>query len=248
VSDDVRALRDEVALLRRSLDDARAEHARGELDDDSLHAIEHRDVARLELAVARLDALGVEDAGAHRAAAPATPVASTPRRSRRLLVACTLALALAAATIGVVLGRPFAAATPAMRLNTVEKKVAVLLIQAELFVLTGQNARALTAYDAVLRLEPRNGEAFIESGWLHYEAGLLAHRPGEVDIGASMLRRSIALAPGNGASHLYFGVVLLQHFHDPRAARAQVLASAALPESKSEEAITATLLYYFSRH
>jgi hypothetical protein len=247
VSGDVRALRDEVALLRRSLDDARAEHARGELDDDSLHAIEHLDMARLEHAVARLEGLGAEDAGAHRVASPATPVASTPRRSRRLLVACTLALALAAATIGVVLGRPFAAATPPMRLNTVGK-VRVLLIQGELFVLTGQNARALTAYDAVLRLEPRNGEAFIESGWLRYEAGLAAHRPGEVDVGASMLRRSIALAPGNGASHLYFGVVLLQHFHDPRAARAQVLASAALPESKSEEAITSTLLYYFSHH
>jgi hypothetical protein len=243
VTRDADALRDEVALLRRSLEDARAEHARGELDDDAIAAIEQRDEARLKGALERLAAIG-SDEGVD----PVAPAASNrpgARRSRRLVVSCTLVLVLAAATIGVVLGRPFAAATPPLQLNIVQK-VAVLLVQAELFVAAKQDARAITAYDAVLRLEPRNAEALIESGWLRYESGILGHEPGEVDLGAALLARAVALAPRDGASHLYYGIVLLQHFHDPKAAKAQVIRSAALPESKSEESITSTFLYYFS--
>jgi tetratricopeptide (TPR) repeat protein len=247
VSDNAVTLRDEIALVRRSLDDARAEHARGELDDDAFDAIERRDAARLALALERLDAAGAPDADAPDVTPRTGGAPAVSRRSRRLVVACTVALALAAGTIGVVLGRPFAGSTPALRLTTLEQ-VAVLRIQGEMFVATGQNARALTTFDAVLKLEPRNPEAFIESGWLHYEAGLAARRPGEVDLGAAMLRRAIAVDPANAASHLYFGIVLLQHDHDARAARAQVLRSAELPESPSEESTTSEVLSYLAHH
>jgi tetratricopeptide (TPR) repeat protein len=247
VSDDVVALRDEIALLERSLHDARAEHARGDLDDDALDTIERRDGVRLDGALERLAAHGVASTPEERSAVVRAETPPQPRRSRRLVVACSLALVLAAGTIGVVLGRPFAAPTPAIRLDTAGK-VEVLLLQGELSVATRHNAQALTAFDAVLRLEPHNAEAFVESGWLHYEAGLLAHRAAEVDQGAAMLRRAIVIAPGNGASHLYWGIVLLQHFHDVRAASAQVLRSAELPESKREESITAGLLSYLANH
>ena len=243
---DPASMRDEAALLRRSLDDARAEHARGELDDDALAAVVQRDEARL---AHTLEQLAEDDPGdATPVATPVGPSTGTtagPRRSRRLVLTSVLAVALAAATIGVVLGRPFAAAAPTRPLTTVQK-VAVLLIQGELFVATGEDARAITAYDAVLRLEPRNAEAAIESGWLHYEVGLAAHHRGEVDVGVAMLRHAVvALAPRNGASHLYWGIVLLQHFHERAAAEAQVLRSASLPESKSEASLTSTMLYYF---
>ena len=122
----------------------------------------------------------------------------------------------------------------------------MLLVQAELFVASDKNAQALTAYDAVLRLEPHNPEAFIESGWLHYEAGVEARQHSEIDLGAAMLRRSITLAPRNAASHLYYGIVLLQHDHDREAAKAQVDRSAELPESVSEEAVTSRFLYFFA--
>ncbi len=246
MSDDAVTLRDEVALLRRSLADATAEHARGELDDDALAALERRDAARLERALERLAALGVTDAPPVAPAGEKSAVA--PRRSPRLLVACALALVLSAGTIGVVLGHPFAGASPTFHVNTRHKLLVVLLLQAEQCVATGQNACALTAYDTVLRLEPHDAEAFIESGWLHYEAGLLARRPGEVDLGAAMLRRAVAIDPGNAASHLYYGIVLLQHDHDAAAAKAQVLRSAELPESKSEESTTSELLYYLTHH
>lgn len=244
MSDDAVTLRDEVALLRRSLDDARAEHARGELDDDALGVIERRDKTRLARALEGLAVLGAADADAP-CAVPVAECSAAPRRSRRLVVACGLALVLSAATIGVVLGRPFAAASPPLHLNGIQE-LNVLLIQAEQCVATGHDACALTAYDAVLKLDPRDAEAFIESGWLHYEVGLAAHRAAEVDLGAGMLRRAIVLDPRDAASHLYDGIVLLQHDHDATAARAQVLRSAELPESKPEESTTSEVLYYLS--
>jgi hypothetical protein len=243
VSNDAAAIRDEAELLARSLADARAEHARGELDDGALAEIERRDGARLDLVHERLATVGHLDAPP---VGPAAQQPSGPRRSRRLLVACTVALVLSAATIWSVLARPFDSSAAPLRLHGVQSVVKVLLVQAELSIATGHNAQALTAYDAVLKLEPHNPEAYIESGWLRYEAGVVSRRHGEVDLGAAMLRRSVVRYPGNAASHLYDGVVLLQHDHDAAAAKAQALRSAELPESAPEAELTAELLAHLS--
>lgn len=244
MSQDACSLRDEAVLLRRSLDDARAEHARGELDVEGLAAIERRDAARLSVIAELLAALPPD--GAHEAH-PRARSTARPRRSRRLVATCALALVLAAGTIGVVLGKPFAAASPRVHLSGIQE-IEVLQLLAERYVAIGQNTRALTTYDAVLKLDPRDPEAFIESGWLHYEAGVVGHRRGEVNLGAAMLRRSISVYAGNAASHLYDGIVLLQHDHNLVGAHTEVLRSAELPESKPEAALTSELLVYLAQH
>lgn len=243
MSTDAGALRDEVELLTRSIDDARREHARGDLDDDGLEAIERRDGARLAAAAARLAALAP-------AAAPSAPAPAgdgTRRRPRWLLGVAAACLALVVGVVVVAAADPFArAAHPPVPVTTAAR-VQALLVEAELLVRDQRELRALTAYDAVLALAPRNPEALVESGWLRYEyPGLGAHDQAQVALGAAELARAVRLAPRDAAAHLYFGIVLYQHDHDDRAARAQLIEAAALPESTTDQRLTEAFMYLLS--
>lgn len=233
------ALRDEIELLTRSLDDAGAEHARGELDDAALAAIVRRDGVRLAAARDALGELGDD-------AAPDPPRASSPlgprRRPRVLLGVAAACLAIAIAIVALAVARPFASEPPAGSATT-QGKVHALLLVAEVLVGSDHPLRALTSFDAVLSLAPTNPEALVESGWLRYEdLGLGEHRPAQLALGAAELRRAARLAPRDAAAHLYFAIVLLQHDHDRAAARAQVRLASALPESVDERALTFSLL------
>ncbi len=243
MSADADTLRDEIELLTRSLEDARAEHARGELDDEGLETIERRDGARLAAAEAELAALAPQ---LQRRAA--TPDTTGPRRRPRWL------LGVAGACLAVLLGvlvvaavNPFARAVHPRAPSTTSGKVQALLFEAELLVKGQHQLRALTTYDAVLSLAPKNPEALVESGWLRYEyPGLGAHDPAQIALGAAELARAVRLAPGSAAAHLYWGIVLYQHDHDDRAARAQMIRAASLPESKLDQRITETFMYLLS--
>jgi tetratricopeptide (TPR) repeat protein len=242
VSDDVAALRDEVALVQRSLDDARAEHARGELDNDGLAAIERRDVARLADARRRLEA------------APASPQAPDPqrepislgsrRRPRRLLALALACAAAVALVVALAVAQPFAGQGPALHL-TPAARVQVLLTSAEFEVAHQHTLRALTLYDAVLRLDPTDPEALAESGWLRYEYGLGIRSVAQERIGEAQLARTIAVAPREAAGHLYYGIVLFQQHHDRAGAIAQLQRAAELPESSVEQSLTAAFLSLF---
>jgi len=239
VSEDAAALRDEVELLVRSLDDAREEHARGELDDASLAQIERRDGARLADARAALDGLAV---GPAPTVAPPAAGSGPRRRPRWLLGVAVTCLALAVGVVALAVADPFAR-TPSAPPPVPSRQIHDLLTVAELFVGTRHPLRAITAFDAVLRLAPRNGEALVESGWLRYEdLGLGDHRPAQVALGAAALRRAVRLAPDDAAAHLYFAIVLYQHDHDATAARAQAMRALSLPESPGDQAITYALL------
>ncbi|HEV3212716.1 MAG TPA: hypothetical protein VGZ03_04895, partial [Acidimicrobiales bacterium] len=214
MSADAEVLRDEIALLTRSLDDARAEHARGELDDASLAGIEQRDGARLAEATAALDALG-----------PTTDPAPGPdargdaprHRPRWLLVVAATCLVLAIGVVALAVADPFGTAPPAGS-TTTRGRVHALLLYAEVLVASKHPLRALTAFDAVLRLAPTNPEALVESGWLRYEVLGLGHRHADqVALGAAAVHRAVRLAPHDAAAHIYWAVVLYQHDHAPAA-------------------------------
>jgi cytochrome c-type biogenesis protein CcmH/NrfG len=239
VSRDAAALRDEVELLVRSLEDARAEHARGELDDASLAAIERRDGARLADARAALGAIATS--AAPTAGAPASS-AHPRRRARWLLGVAAACLALAVGVVAVAAADPFTR-SPSVPAATTAGKVKDLLTVAEVLVGTKHPLRAITAFDAVLRLAPRNAEALVESGWLRYEdLGLGDHRAAQVALGAAALRRAVRLAPNDAAAHLYWAVVLYQHDHNTSAARTQAMRALSLPGSAADKAIAYALL------
>jgi hypothetical protein len=231
-NDDDGALRDEVEMLRRSLEDARAEHARGDLDDDVLARIEARDGPRLAAAVERLAALD------EASDVPAEPRASAGRRGRTLLIALVAGLAALGVTLAVV--QPFSGAKEPPLSG--HDKVVLLLAAAEVEVTHGRTLRALTIYDAVLRLDPMNPEALAESGWLRYEHALSSAHPAEVARAEVQLRDATRLVPREAAAHLYYGIVLWQQHHARRGALAQFWRAASLPESPVEQTLTAQFI------
>jgi cytochrome c-type biogenesis protein CcmH/NrfG len=159
-------------------------------------------------------------------------------------------LALAVACLLIAVAIPVLASRssgPAPITVTPAARVEVLLLAAEQQLAEGQTLRALTAFDAVLRLAPNNPEALAESGWLRYEAAAGSNDPVDEARGEAQLRRAIVVAPGQAAGHLYLGIVLLEHDHAPAAALAQLKIAAGLPESAAEQSLTAEFLAIASK-
>jgi hypothetical protein len=121
-------------------------------------------------------------------------------------------------------------------------RVQVLLFSAEFEVAQKHTLRALTLYDAVLKLDPASPEALAESGWLRYEYGLGIRSVREERAGEAQLARTIRLAPREAAGHLYYGIVLFQRHRDRTRAIAQLQRAAELPESSVEQSLTAAFL------
>lgn len=250
---DAASLRDEIALLEASIADARAEHDRGELGDDGLAAIVASDGARLERARERLAAHEADVGPASGAIDPAQeidgPAARASRRRRRrqpqLLAVAVACVVIAAAVIAIGAAHEHAATGPAHL--TTEGKVRVLLVQGEAELQGGHLAPALTAFDAVLALDPTDAEAVVEAGWLRYEVALGARDAAQVRLGADELRRAVVIAPDDAASHLYDGIVLWQYDHDDAAALDQLTRAAELPETTVEVDLTVQFLGIVAR-
>jgi hypothetical protein len=243
------AVRDEVELLERSLADARAEHAKGDLSDASFAQIEAREGARLVSARSRLDE-------AHRATADALPGTGRSARTAdrgRFLVVAAVCVVLAAAAVLLAVTDPFAGPPKVVHLNAAGR-ISALLIAAEAEVAGGHQLQALTLYDAVLLLEPSSDEALIESGWLRYELGLGRHDRAWILGGAAQLAHAVLVAPTQASAHLYDGIALMQlHGCLRRATRHLSLAacrgaidqlarSGELPETAYQQSITALFL------
>jgi hypothetical protein len=229
------AARDEVALLTRSLEDARSEYARGELDDVALSAIERRDGQRLTAATARLAALDDATPPEEVVRAPAAP-----RRRPRWLLAVAAACAVA---VALVVTDPFGSAPTPPQVTRTTTLVGLLAAGEEAL---GQSppslSVALTAFDAARALAPRNAEALVESGWCRY---LLGHDRGDLAqerLGAAVLRRAVHVVPLSAAAHLYDGIVLWRLDHDRTAAYREVLRAAHLRESGAVSYAIATML------
>jgi hypothetical protein len=236
MSDDPRLLRDEITLLAQSIDDARAEHDAGDLDDAALATIVERDSARLALARERLAAIVTAPTPSR------DPVLEAPRRRRGWLLAVSATCVVVALVVGVIAAADPFASTPSPPRITNAIKLLGLLDAGERAVADNEPLRALTAYDAALHLDPHDAEALVESGWLRYEQGLAEHRASWVRAGAASLRHAVVVAPNDAAAHLYDGIVLDQYDKDRDAARHQLLRAGDLPESQVEQSITATLL------
>lgn len=193
-------LRDEIALRRASLDDARRERAAGELPEREYLLIEAREEEAILRATRSLDELAT--------APPASPPRPRVRRTRYLVVGLTcLAVAL-----GVIL---WSALTPRQAGNSItgsialsnSQKVQQLLGEAEADVANGDIVTALSAYENVLKLDPKNVPALTQVGWLDFSAASSDRNLTIMTIGVNDLRRAIALAPKQAAPRLYYAIV-----------------------------------------
>lgn len=192
-------LRDEIALREASINDARREFGAGELSVAEVSAIETREGLALDAAKFALGALSSE-----------VTVPRTVRRRRRWLLVGALSCFLAAAVV--LLWSSLSARQPG---NSITGSVALsrtqhitqLLSQAEADTANGNVVAALSAYQQVLVLSPKNVTALTQTGWLDFSAGSAKKDATLLGVGVKDLRQVISYAPKNPAPRLYYAIV-----------------------------------------
>ncbi len=203
-----RQLLDEIRLREASLDDARREHASGELADTDFASIVERESAALDLVRAELATMASATAPP-----PATSPASSsnaPRRRRRSrLVVALVCFALAAGVLvwtNLALRQAGQSASGGLSLSQTQR-VQQLAIEGEADVASGDAVAALAAYQQILAIEPTNVAALTEAGWLDFTAGSTSKNSSVVARGVSDLREAVTLAPHSPAPRLYYAIV-----------------------------------------
>jgi hypothetical protein len=81
-----------------------------------------------------------------------------------------------------------------------------LLTEAQADLANNLALSAITAYQQVLALSPKNVVALTEIGWLDFSAGSSDHSPELVSYGVKELRIAIADHPRVAAPRLYYGI------------------------------------------
>jgi len=87
------------------------------------------------------------------------------------------------------------------------QKVTQLLSEAEADIANGNVVAALSAYQQVLAISPKNVPALTQSGWLDFSAGSSGVNATLVKLGVKDLREAIGYAPRNPAPRLYYAIV-----------------------------------------
>ncbi|MHB8379237.1 MAG: tetratricopeptide repeat protein [Acidimicrobiales bacterium] len=192
-------IRDEITLREASLADARRELEAGELTRLQAATIE----AREELALRRAyEELGdVTDDAARRR--------PTRRRRRWVLLVglgCFLVAIIVILWSSLAVRQAGNSVTGNVSLSPAQH-VTQLLLQAEADVAGGNVVAALTAYQDVLILSPKNVAALTQTGWLDFSAGSSNTNPTLVSLGIKNLRKAITYAPADPAPRLYYAIV-----------------------------------------
>lgn len=231
------SLEAELEFLRRSLDDLDAEHAAGELDDESyvrLHAEYRAGIDALTAALDRDAASPVESA------TPATPDRAARRPSalrRALTVAGVVAFAVAAAlvlTAAVGDRRPGQTATGNDAVSFEERRASfeanvearpddyAARIAYARFLLNNDRVEALRQFDVAGELDPSKPEPKAYAGWiLGISAGSVeaeADREMLVNGALARLDAALELDPEYADAHVFKGLVLFQVAGDAEAA------------------------------
>jgi tetratricopeptide (TPR) repeat protein len=192
-------LRDEIALREASLADARNELAKGELSSTEAASIEARELPALDAARRALDELTPEG--------PKRP--STRRRRRWMLLVALVCFFVAASLLlwsSLSPRQPGNSITGSISLGRAQK-VTQLLSEAQADIANGNVVAALSAYQQVLAISPKNVPALTQSGWLDFSAGSSGANAALVRLGVQDLREAIAYAPRNPAPRLYYAIV-----------------------------------------
>ncbi len=191
-------VRDEIALREASLADAKRELAAGELSPVQAATIEARET--LALAAARRELDEMAQSGGR----------SPSRQRRRILlvvgVGCFLVAIIVVLVASLSLRQAGTSDTGGVTVGPAQK-VNQLLTEAEGDVASGNAVAALSAYEQVLALSPRNVQALTQTGWLEFSAGSSDENSSLVQLGIKDLREAIAYGPSDPAPRLYYAIV-----------------------------------------
>ena len=112
--------------------------------------------------------------------------------------------------------------------------VVSLLSQAQQLDQQGRVLDALKAYDAVLKVDPKNVVALTYKGWLLRRFAVQSGHPEFLDRAQLALDQALSIEPSFPDAHLFRGILLFQDRHDARAAipDLQLYMAATLPENR----------------
>ncbi|HEV3186497.1 MAG TPA: hypothetical protein VGZ04_00455 [Acidimicrobiales bacterium] len=192
-------IRDEITLREASLADARRELEAGELTKLQAATIEAREEVALRLAYEELGEATSDDARRR----------PTRRRRRWVLLmglGCFLIAVIVVLWSSLAVRQAGNSITGNVALNQAQH-VTQLLSEAEADVANGNVVAALSAYQEVLTLSPKNVQALTQTGWLDFSAGSSNTNPTLVSLGIKNLRSAIAYAPRDPAPRLYYAIV-----------------------------------------
>ena len=210
MSEQVNYIQDEISLLERAIADAKEEFDRGELDAESFERLCLRDQAsieRLRGQIAQATELGSSEIIAARDEARAGRLLS---RGIVVLIVATV-VTISGVVLWMVLGTQ--SSPPSQR-----DAIVTMLNRADTEVQRAKPAEALVLYNEVLKLDPKQSQALAQSGWLTFEAGMLANSKPLVAHGERLVREATKVDPTLYAAHLYLGVIDLMARHNPKAA------------------------------
>lgn len=227
------ALEEERTFLLRSIEDLDAELAAGDITEPDYRLLRDRYTARAAAVLRALDddvvsgEVAVPDVSASDAGdtSRATSRAVGPpvhKRRRRLLVWGALALFAVVAVVLVVADvtsrLPGQTSSGSLELSTPEQ-LARALAQAQTLESQGKDSQALAVYHQVLARDPDQDQALAETGWLEFEAGVLATKGSLLSTGQAEEQRAERVAPTAFAPHLYLGSMALVEGEPSQAAR-----------------------------
>ncbi len=237
-------LDDERAFLLRSIEDLDRERAAGDISDADHALLRDRYVARAAEVLRDLEdadpgaavvysgagdpAPSAEEGptrpGAHTPGGDRSPTTSRPRRHRRALLVGAAAALVAAFSVVVVV----TATSTRLPGDTSSGSVAVsraeqvrrMEVQGDTLESEGDAAGALRQFQRVLTIDPTQPDALAQSGWLEYEAGVLARNGTVLEHAQQLEEQAVRVAPGSYAARLYLGSMLLAE-HDAVGAQQQ---------------------------
>jgi hypothetical protein len=189
---------DEIALREASLNDAKREREAGELSAIEAATIEARETLALVAARAELEELRQ------------SPEKRRPaRRRRRWLLftglVCVLIVIVVVLRASISPRQEGSSITGSVSLSR-NQHVTQLLTEAQNDLANNLVLSALTAYQDVLAISPKNVVALTETGWLDFSAGSTSKSPTLVAYGVKELRTAVADGPRNAAARLYYGI------------------------------------------
>ena len=189
---------DEIALREASLNDAKREREAGELSAIEAATIEARETLALVAARAELEELRQ------------SPEKRRPaRRRRRWLLftglVCVLIVIVVVLRASISPRQEGSSITGSVPLSR-NQHVTQLLTEAQNALANNLVLSALTAYQDVLAISPKNVVALTETGWLDFSAGSTSKSPTLVAYGVKELRTAVADGPRNAAARLYYGI------------------------------------------
>lgn len=227
-------LRDEIVLREASLADARRELAAGELTAVEAASIEAREELALRRVREELEILG--DDGGRRIG----------RRRRRSLLwlgfGCFVIVIVIVLWSSIELRQANTSITGGVSLGAGQQEVSQLLNEAQSDVADGNLTAALSAYQQVLALSPKDASALTEVGWLDFSAGSSNTNPALVKLGIKDLAKAIENAPRNAAARLYYAIAAYSIPHNDAVAKNEFKVFLALHPSKAQLADAAPIL------